>query len=398
MVAHISRRHNRRATTDPYAYSKAAGIGEEGVTLDPEATATYTGLALDASAAAADSGGSSDRFNVFTTTTGSASESEETSAQSTATASVSSSRSSSDDLSMGTVIGACIGAFAGAAVLVFIGIWLYKRSTPSARSRNISSDGDRSRSHTENWNRLSDGKGGDDDVWVGRTPMKEVDAQTIAPMDNMFKKSTPSVRTAYTTKSDDTPPFDMPSHPFSQYHTGLAQQLASTPVPETPQSAPWDTDSTTNSFYTLRSGRVSGPAMSNNSAAAQTPPATNQFHRWESAEVLDFTGQAAEIVDPFDDSQAEEIPHSSLARRSSHIMPPAAALLRSTSTRSNTNPFADSYHVATASTDSTNDRAMQSLIAALNIPSKETDEPLRVASMQTATDSVYSYDTPPPTR
>ncbi len=419
MVAHILPRHVHRRGTDAFAAPTVEGVDDSGVTLTDSGAAT-TGLAMATVTGTADSATLADPFVVSTTVLPPSS-----SARTAATSTPSTVAASSEEsISIGTVIGACVGAFAGAAILVLIGIFLYKRSSPkprdpiSANSRNAYGEHARSRSRLENWNRLGEGK--DEDQWDGKYQMKEADALTIAPMEKltMFKKSTPSVRTMYTHKSDELPVFNLEPHPFSQYHAGLAQELASTDVPppvkpftgrQESAALSWDASSTANdSFLSLRSAHMSGSMSPSLDMAIPTPPATyNELHRWESAEVLDFTGQKAEIV------HQDENPFEPMERRKSgnnpffggretynttHISPPPPIITRSEKGKEREivhNPFADQpypSHTVSMSTDSNNDRAIQSLLAALDVQRDDIEERLRITSMQTVTttNSVYS--------
>ncbi|KAF9046914.1 hypothetical protein BDZ89DRAFT_64584 [Hymenopellis radicata] len=418
MVAHISPRHvHHRRGSDAFAAPTVEGVDDSGVTLT-DTGATATGLAIATVTGAADSATLADPF-VVSTSVIPGSSSTRTAAASASPAAA----ASSESISMGTVIGVCVGAFAGAAVLVLIGILLYKRSSPkprdpvSAHSRNAHGEHARSRSRLENWDKLGEGK--DEDQWDGKYQMKEADALTIAPMEKltMFKKSTPSVRTMYTHKSDELPVFDLEPHPFSQYHAGLAQELASTDVPpvvkpftnrQESAALSWEASSPANeSFLSLRSAHMSGSMSPSLDMAIPTPPATySELHRWESAEVLDFTGQKAEIVhqdgNPFEPVERRKSANNPFfggreTYNTTHIHPPPPIITRSEKGKEREivhNPFADkpySSHAVSMSTDSNNERAIQSLIAALGVGEGEVEERLRVASMQTVTTTNSAY-------
>ncbi|KAF8986592.1 hypothetical protein BDQ17DRAFT_1393652 [Cyathus striatus] len=327
--------------------------------------------------------------------------------------------------------------FIGAIALILLAFWFYRRYLQSLKNaaksrhpvspgsgRNARGDLQRRRSHLEPWNKLDEA---DQDKWEGMNQtqqMRDSDATTLAPMEKltMFKK-TPSVRTAYTHKSDEAPAFDLP-HPFAQYHPNLAKELASTddltgvPVPRpfvgrtnAANEVSWGGETLgQDSFLSLRSTRLSAT--------------TSELHRWESAEVVHFDeGQTAEVVyenkgrNPFETEQEK--------RKSSHNNPffnaqDFAVERRRSTSRSRANsvtvksptakgkeraistsdPFADEntplpkppafiHHATTssASSASSNDRAIQSLIAALDVTEEEVQNRLRVASMQP---SVYS--------
>ncbi|KAG6880112.1 hypothetical protein C0992_005819 [Termitomyces sp. T32_za158] len=364
----------------------------------------------------------------------------------------------SGPISMSTVIGACVGALIGAVALIILGLWFYRRYARSLKQRgrsrrvlgtprNVTAEQGRRRSHLEPWNKLEEG----DAKWEGTYQTKEVD--NVAPMEKltMFKKSTPSVRTAYTTKSCDEPvTFD--SNSFVQYHPNLARELASEDkLPDLPiarqflsrvdtgQTISWDGDSLGENSYIDSRGTISPTP----NKAIPTPAAIKSHsHHWESAEVMQYveSEQASANFasqDPFENDSREQRrsignPFFS-AQASASIRRP-----RSTSTRSRSvsvhsrsssistmkpkaeeppipkvekgkgraiepydDPFADgdalprpfaSHHTSgSLSSASSNDRALQSLIAALDISADEAQERLRVASMQPSVISTASY-------
>lgn len=258
---------------------------------------------------------------------------------------------------------------------------------------------------------------------------KEID--NVAPMEKltMFKKS-PSVRTAYTHKSDEPVTFD--AHPFAQYHPNLAQELASndktTDLPiarqflgrvDTGPAISWDGEAIGgDSFPSIRSGRVDSGTMSPTFAVAiPTPPATSsQLHRWESAEVIHYEDHDRDAQDAFG-SDNERRKSASNPFFNAQVNSSTKPRSRSNSTRSRStsistvipaikvdkgkgravddDPFGDANlpslprpfvtsHVANSSTSSvtSNDRALQSLIAALDVSEEEVQERLRIASMQ----------------
>ncbi|KAJ7593032.1 hypothetical protein C8J56DRAFT_856540 [Mycena floridula] len=330
---------------------------------------------------------------------------------------------SSSVISMGTVIGACVGALAGALFLICIGLWLYKRSAPKGRSpsspisnRNTRGEADRARSGMENWDKLGD-------TWEGQYQTKEVTSpvDSVGPMEKltMFKKSTPSIMTTYTQKThNDVVAFNLGPHPFAQYHPNLAKELAQ----EEPASRAylgqvdagpalsWDDGGGTILALTSRS-HLSGSMSPSLDIARPTPgiiPASEPHH-WESAEVLHFEGQA-EIVDPDDHDPFSD---PSERRKSSNnpffnAQSSTSSLTKSPKSKgkgrelTDIDPFEDDMpavpkfrHDAGGSTSSisSNDRALQSLIAALDISSEDAEERLRVASMQPSVFSTRTTDT-----
>ncbi|KAI5892114.1 uncharacterized protein SCHCODRAFT_02283791 [Schizophyllum commune H4-8] len=375
-----------------------------------------------------------------------------TSASATATPE-SSSNASSGDLPLGTVIGACVGAFAGAALIVLFGIWLYNRATPRRRGgdRSISAlsnrRGDRARSQSgaEFWNKLGDGRDRESgsDHWTD-PETKQVEGG-VTRMENMFKKS-PSIRTAYTHTTEKSFEEPLPSS-FGVYHPNLARELAGAgpdePEPprpflhriETTPAFAWH-DSATGSLASLKSSNAEGRMSPSLSVAIPTPPAqASPLHQWETAEVLNFdpssdadprnpfsppTSHAAlpdepttplsnrrSIGNPFFKSQ-----EGTYRRRSSSTLTPKKDKGKGRSIPSvveppadaedpfqDANPFSDpvtrhasAMTATTAAThDSvvTNDRALQNLIAVLDTGAHNSLSPPRHDSYMTVS-SAYS--------
>lgn len=404
---------NRQHKREP-----ASGISEGAVTATGSATATALAVATDSPTAEAaptlNTAGLGLSTPVETSVSTSSTSSSSPSSTSTLTSSAASA-SASSSISLGTVIGACVGALAGALILILLGLWLYRRSDPSKRRRP-------SRAHQRDmaqrdWNKLGD----DEDKWEGMNKPKG--GGEVAPMEKleMFKKSTPSVYTTKTT-SEELPPLNFDSHPFSQYHPGLAKELASA---DEPSAAPYKTDSTDvgGSYLSIRSNhRVSGAMSPTVDMAIPTPALTSsELHRWESAEVLNLEGQTAEVVDP-DDSKNPFV-HYMERRKSEHnpffgaSMPTSVPKVNKGKGReitppqpiSTNNPFADATDdplektptrphfthtaVSSVSSVSSNDRAIQSLIAALDTTPEEVQERLKVAEpsiISDAADSIYT--------
>ncbi|TFK40287.1 hypothetical protein BDQ12DRAFT_490780 [Crucibulum laeve] len=452
MVAHALPRHLVKRQNDPVAApSNVAGIdGEAAATA--QASATGDSLRVDSAAPTETRSApplaitstpvitvAAPSTDTVTTTTPPAEES-----------APSSSSASSKQISMSTVIGSCVGAFVGAVALILLGLWFYKRYSQSLKkkavrirhpatsmsgSRNAQNDEQRRRSRLEPWNKLDDGE----DKWEGMYPeTKEVDTLTVAPMEKltMFKKS-PSVRTAYTHKSEEPPTFEG-THPFAQYHPNLAKELASDD--SVPAAVPrpflgrvdagpeisWDGETVgQNSYLSIRTTRVSGGAMSPTlNMAIPTPPATaSEPHRWESAEVVHYEeGQTAEVFNsnnPFHEMERRKSTNNPFfnaqvytpSRRNSQSRSRSNSVAKSPTAKGkeraiSMDPFSDDnielpkppafvHHAPTgsASSASSNDRAIQSLIAALDVSEEEIQNRLRVASMQPSVISANSMYT-----
>lgn len=257
---------------------------------------------------------------------------------------------------------------------------------------------------------------------------------------SMFKKRTTSVRTTRTAKALEEHGFDMP--PITKYHPDLAKELA-LQEPDRPftqrqdSGVSWDGETLgDDSFLSLRSVRIETGTMSPTFGVAKmTPPAMPSplLHKWESAEVLtvddgvsapsvveaenpfaDVTEERRKSTNPF--FNAGEV-HRSANRRSrsnsrGSLSRSASKSSRSrvratiTSQASQVDPFADmdetletlrdlpkfnhSHSDSSASSAFGSERAMKSLIAALDMSQDEIEERLRIASMQPSIDSRYS--------
>ncbi|KAJ8085970.1 hypothetical protein PM082_004789 [Marasmius tenuissimus] len=426
------------------------GEGITGARTQAIETASDTTLAFDSDATGGPNAGNGlPTFSISTErpiatappTTSSSVVSKETSA--------SSSSATSNDIPMGTVIGACVGALVGAILIIWAGVWMYKKADPKKNRRGPARD---AHGRTpSSWNKLDD-----EDTWEGKAPksrgVEMLQQPNLPPsstddqnnsMEKMFKKSTPSIRTEYTIKTDldHLPPFtlDLASHPFAQYHPNLAKELASAPVEDDPRppfmnlervqsGSQWGADDATvghNSFLSLNSAkRVSGSMSPSVDMAIPTPPAMSAetSHRWESAEVLDFDGETAEIVHPPaaviapNDRQQSNNPFVVERRKSEHnpFFGAQHSSPRTPSTKgkkreitpstASENPFSDvnTSHVKVDSISSvtSNDRAIQSLLAALD-GGRSGDMDPRHPSMQsaiseyTAEDVTGSFPLPP---
>jgi hypothetical protein len=346
--------------------------------------------------------------------------------------------SSGSSIPLGTVIGVCIGAFVVFLLLVLAGIWCYKHSgkrggksgshSPMSASRNAQGDNERRRSRLEPWNRLPGEK--EVDVWEGMVPepaSREIimfpptaihpsARRSVDKLGAMFKSSPSLHSKASTSTSSDGHEFGdalAGSAQFAKYHPHLAEELAKTVTPiqanlarqEFGQAISWDGETVhgDDPFLSIHS-RIDSSHLSSASEAMSanivrpknTPPATSsQPHRWESAEVLhystsDYTDEH-EAKNPFADVEAGE--RKSL--NNPFFNAQAQPIMKKPS-----NPFADhpKHHFTHLTKESntsmsstySSDRAMQSLIAALDVSPEEIHERLRVASMQPSIQSTNS--------
>lgn len=235
------------------------------------------------------------------------------------------SSNSSKTIALSTVIGSCVGAFIGAIALICLGLWFYRRYQRSLKSHyrsksraphNTRGDFQRRLSNREQWGKLEDSN--PEDKWEGQAKRADTE-ESVAPMEKltMFKK-TPSTRTAYTHTTEEPTHFEIPhpfAHPYSNYNNTSQvdhddnRATPSMPKPhvdgEAKTTLPWD-DTAQGSFLSVRtqSERLSGAMSPSLNMAIPTPPATSSYlHHWESAEIINFDGQSAEIVDPFADNK-----------------------------------------------------------------------------------------------
>ncbi|KAI0360026.1 hypothetical protein OH77DRAFT_891100 [Trametes cingulata] len=374
-----------------------------------------------------------------------------------AAADVSSAASKGHQIPLGTVIAICVGAFIGVVAIICLVYAWFRRSTDklsAAARRNAEGEAEQQRTRGKDFNKLSDSE----KPRGGNAPPPSPGAREHLPDSDeknfsMFKKSTPSVRTAYTAKTttDEDQLMDLPKLDFTKYHPSLAQELA-LEHPDKPFAArqesgvSWDGETLgDDSFLSMRSVRVESGTMSPTMVMAKmTPPATaSAIHRWESAEVLNADedhdhAQASQSRNPFAEMaeerrsrnnpffNAQEMNRNSRAIRSrsnsrASRTSRAQSLVRPESrvTMPNTNPFLDMQdslpvsatesHTPEALLSPTaglplkpsvasgasaqafgNERAMASLIAALDLSKEEVEERLRVVSMQGSTISAYS--------
>lgn len=321
----LHRKPFKRQEPNPFATPTLSGIG--GSVVAETSEVPDGGLAVNSELADAPRTGSPN-FTVSTSnlpsTPTSSSPALPSSTEAATTESAVASKSSG--ISTTTVVGACVGAFAGAVFLICIGLWLYRRSTQALKARarapltSISRNArhDRSDSHRgDPWNKL---ESGDEDKWagmqtseVGHKNVEEKGTQeSVGPMEKltMFKTRSPSVRTAVTTKSNldlPLPIFDrMHAHPFNPYGgpPSLPGSVGSKPhlgSVDTGGSISWSSEQD-GAYFSLRSDNfdINTARAISPSAARPTPPATttSSLHQWESAEVVTYS-------DPFDDEQGE---------------------------------------------------------------------------------------------
>ncbi|KAJ3511865.1 hypothetical protein NMY22_g15509 [Coprinellus aureogranulatus] len=437
---------------DPLEPQTADGIVDSAKVVDGTVAGGATGLSLDAGQTATIAAPNALPTLTVTKSTPTLLPSQ-TESIPPATGTVESASAASSPISMKTVVGACVGAFIGAAAFILLSLFFYRRysqslkrkantrrmATRSAYDRNSRADQDRRRSKLEPWDELKDRDM--EDKWEGMpsTPGAS-DAKEMKTLSPAVYQNSPS-GSSYGNPDSTSAVYQ--NHPYAT--------AAPPKVPEAREllgrephvlgeinSGPpisWAASDSNSSF--LSSTRMEGGAMSPTMAMAiPTPPAQkSQLHRWESAEVVHISdGESAEIVDqhirqsshnPFF-SAVEDYPprnrtrtntvtsRQTRSRSSSNATIQAPTAVPSTSSPEkekkprvvSIDPFRDPlpkpkfiHHVHGKSSTSSlgNDRAIRQLVAAASLHDLSEDEVqrrLRVASMQPSiisdTDSMYT--------
>ncbi|KAG8213393.1 hypothetical protein J3R82DRAFT_11892 [Butyriboletus roseoflavus] len=328
---------------------------------------------------------------------------------STPTASASSTASAGNQLSLGTVIGACVAALIALILAVTLAIYCSKRQTPGyLKSRNAANNVSRRRSHLEPWTRIGDDGERREGQEQSNRPMRQ--RPPSGPLGAMFHRTISTTSGEKSSEGHNRESIGTMHH-FAKYHPCLAAEMASQgaikgvkgvdgelakPPPVlhlmnrgSDMTHPISLDGDTirgDSFMSLHSDSKS-PHMV---AMAKSTPAAivSALHRWESAEVMhvsqvgsDFS-EAGEFRNPFSDSApstAKSSPKGENPFFSARDHPVKRTLLPNT----HKNPFSDSYYTRDSST------AIRSLIAALEEP-HGLDSDDRIVSVQS---SVYSRGT-----
>lgn len=327
---------------------------------------------------------------------------------STPTASASTSASSGNQISLVTVIGACVGALIAFLLAVALALHCSKRQKKSSgylKSRNAANNGSRRRSHLEAWTRIDDGdqlKGQDQ----RERPMRQ--RPPSGPLGAMFHRTISNTSGEKSLEGHNRESVGTMQH-FAKYHPCLAAEMASQgatkgvdgelakPPPVlhlmgrgldmTPPIS-WDGETVGgDSLMSLHSG-FSNPKSPHMATAKSTPLATvSSLHRWESAEVMhvsqvdsDFS-EVGLLRNPFADSTSsvKNSPKGQNPFFSARDYPLKRTLLPDT----HKNPFVDPNSTRDSSS------AIRSLIAALEVP-HQLDGNDRIVSVQS---SVYSRGT-----
>lgn len=322
---------------------------------------------------------------------------------------------SAKPISMTVVVGTCLGALFGVTIVVLIAYLLYRRYSKALETRipktrrDLPRNAPPPRSRHKSWNKLQD----NDDRWEARKEMDDV-----GPMErlDLFKKGTPSVKTAFTHSEEAIPPDSYPPS-FAQYHPFAqnAQPNSRLPVPQpflahvdavSPLS--WHSESFSSpSIHSSSHNTAIPPTVS---MAIPTPQVTSHNPpRWESAEVVSFAeAQSAEVVNPFEEAPERRKSHdnpffSAQDFATTHRRSRSSGSFRSRSLEKgkgrqiDSNPFDDVHDLpppppkhkhkpplptlATTTSHDNNNKTLQSLIAALDISEQEAPDPSRIASV-----------------
>jgi hypothetical protein len=369
-------------STDPISLPIGSGIS--GIVVASSTAVTTTGLAVDPGASAGPTP-TAPFFTVVATVTPSAS----------STQSVVVSKS----IPVSTVIGSCIGAFIFVSALIVFVFWFYRRYSESLKKQALA------RRRRRPWNKLED----DGDKWENMdqtNQTKEVDQ--VVPMEKltMFKRAA-SVRTAYTQKSVDDHTLAYPQS-FAPFDANLVRTLS---ADIDPKSQPSHIVNSVKGQTPNPSSNSLGESLSSSpNMAIPTPEATFlQSHRWESAEVVQYEGPSAEVVEPSAQDKEIRSMHNPFfgsqeyirSRSNSHTedkSPNAKGKERMHDSMSSSILSSDPFEAlvaqlpkpvlthhqpsdSSASAESKT-RALQTLMGALELSEDEIRERLRVASMQ----------------
>lgn len=283
--------------------------------------------------------------------------------------------SSPKHISIGTVVGICVGVFVLLTALLLLVLWLGRRSRRKALGKNRKwatlSDGrdvqgntDRRKSGREFWTKMDDDQGESHEKYAmaQRSPHNTGagDGGVARSMTMKSTKSNKTTRSLYGGGLGFANTFTTPDLPpqleFTDQEMGKGVAIPRVKAPFTREHDPvsWDGETIANtSFLSLKSdhrieGLESGAVSPSMVVSRQTPTAIElEGPQWEAAELVSPVGEPArrESRNPFLD-------------------PPVF-----------TNPFADKAHGSSPSlissqsaysTGSDNNRAMASLLAALN--------------------------------
>lgn len=288
-----------------------------------------------------------------------------------------------------------------AGFLIYLAIYLYRRSYQQSRNRGTPGSTGRV-GRASAWSKLGDSQ----DVWDRAPQTREVDSVGLKKSPSLLKK-TPSQSVLIKEFASKASPTDQSTTGIARYHD-LSDGLDPPVKPFFKQSDNHSWDGTTAASAAKDESYLAvhiehGTMSPTLSPAKTTPIATaSPFHRWESAEVI-----VPDQSDQYTENPFADTPQDSRKKPSSHNPFFGAQQRRpsvgrksfdrdTTVGESTVEPVPSISHsqqdsVATVDTSATGaDRAMRSLIAALELPQEEVERRLRIASMQPSEISNYS--------
>lgn len=404
---HLRIHKNRQDGAPPPIPTTVAGLSDGAATVGTEA-ATKTDLAFDTSAHGATVGattppGMSPTASLKVPATTAPTQQRPTSAANT-----------TNPIPISTVIAVCLCVLVAVVILVVVAMWLYRRTgkrvhkarspkTPLYAARTARGELELSRARQERWSRLQDDK---DDKWETRFSVQtgQISHGTLPPMEKLttFKTSLHS-----SDKSESSYQSHVLSGPLAvhnprmveEFGQPLSRNVMGRTEPREPMS--WDSG-TFGDDSVVPSVRSKEFSPSGAVSAFPTPQATAHVHshRWESAEVMHFGDEGGRGDDSstmrtsFSDGtprrerrKSTNNPFFGGSPDKGRVLPRSRSASRtrsrSSSNASNANPFADpEMPMPQLPSDRyQTDRAMQSLIAALDSPPQQRPGELRVSSI-----------------
>ncbi|KAL5525485.1 hypothetical protein ACEPAG_6821 [Sanghuangporus baumii] len=363
------------------------------------------------------------------------------------------SASESDSISVGAVIGICVGVFAGLAILILLAYRYVSRRRISP-PKGIGKEAERRKSGRELWVKMEehDGDGSYEKYAIKRTTMNSISPSdgtgTTTVGRSITVKSAKSAKTfkslgygtnlglAETFKTPDLPP----QLEFTDTDIGTGRSFVGNAVSTAPfarvENPPisWDGETVGEgqSYLSLKSGSVQyatvkGPVSPQMVVSYQTPPAVEtQIPQWERAEVVSPEGaEAYGGVDEPRHPYAMRFSQETVRNLPAQPQPASQEQTQTENPFGDQNPFDDPALRSTPATSGTsdsesffttksdltmrtgafaaatatashhermdsNERAMASLIAALNITQDEAHERLSAAITPTSRESAAS--------
>lgn len=338
--------------------------------------------------------------------------------------------SSQNSISNGAVVGACVGAFVLFAAVVLLAYWYFHRPikskpsrpgpyddshhhhsnpmvlSPLAQSLNAQAEAERVRAADRKrgvyQSSFNDSK---EDVFSAREKTSPVpSAYTMNTQTRLIdKRPTPSLHSIEHDRMSTLTNDLSGDASFSKYHPFLAEEIALPPVPRVSHGRgdSWGSETNTTDRNTqfsrsdvdLQFGHGRTPSFKSNvSSANRNPfddpaslprsakPAENPFFSANNPIPARKRAASNAQTNPF--ASSSTTPSTSVANI--HIVPPPVMPALVAERGKKTHAAADSIG------SNTSDRALASLVAALNVSPEEVQERLRIASMQSLQPSIVS--------